>query len=745
MNTTTALLERPSAAPDTLGAAPARLERLRRRIRKGIWIEALGVFAMLCVAFVVPDWLTDRSLRLEWIYRALLLASFVAVAVRVMRARLFVPLAVDLTDEEVALAVERRAPDLKQQLISSLQFERDLRAGGVRESPALMSAVIAELRTRVTTIPFARAVDSRRIRRFGAAIAAAIAFFGAWAALDAHSLGLWARRNVLLSNVEWPRYTTLSFADAAAGEVRVPQGDALTVRVAATVEVPDQVFLDCEFATGERAVEPMSRTGDGEFTWTIDAVLGDATLSAQGGDALAATLRVRVVERPRIDELTVRAVFPDYMEREPFVVPATEGELKLPRGAKLTVQGHSHKPIDEAFLLFGSDHKVLLDRHADGFGFDGGFAPEASGLLVIDVIDRDRLGAGAPPKLLLRVGDDKGPTLEFRLRGIGSAITAHARIPGDLKIKDDFGVREVRAEIRAATDAPVDAAPGAGTPPPADVPFEDAAAVFGSPLEPGTVRHETTASVDLRQWNKVPDENAAANLVRPGMLFSLRFAAKDNFGPGDPHEGFSETMSFRVVTREKLTEELRRRQVEQRQELQRILDEEHAATSELRELANPAQAGERQKLVEARLQTMARQQQALGRRAAFVAETYERILLEYENNRLIEPNSVRQLEARITEPLTAVAKEAFPATSRLVSSFAATGQEQARASAVDGYTDIEQRLAAVLKEMAQAETLAALLEDLRLVIIREDEAIRDVRSQVENRERDVFGPGKDKK
>jgi hypothetical protein len=47
--------------------------------------------------------------------------------------------------------------------------------------------------------------------------------------------------------------------------------------------------------------------------------------------------------------------------------------------------------------------------------------------------------------------------------------------------------------------------------------------------------------------------------------------------------------------------------------------------------------------------------------------------------------------------------------------------------------------------MAESETLAALLEDLRLVIIREDEAIRDVRSQVETRERDIFGPGKDKK
>ena len=116
---------------------------------------------------------------------------------------------------------------------------------------------------------------------------------------------------------------------------------------------------------------------------------------------------------------------------------------------------------------------------------------------------------------------------------------------------------------------------------PTETPFDRAEAGFGSPLQKSARRYETTAAVDLRQWNKAPDENAPENRIRPGMLFSLRFSAKDNFGPGDPHEGFGETMTFRVVTRERLADELRRRMVEQRVEAERLLDEQRRATLEL--------------------------------------------------------------------------------------------------------------------------------------------------------------------
>lgn len=715
----------------------AEFERLRRSARSGIWIETLGMLALLLVAFALPSLLVDRLLRLEWLVRAILLATFVFVLVRTVRRRLWQPLAVPLGDDEMALAVERRAPEVKQALISSLQFDRELQTGvtGV-ESAALKAAVVADVRQRLASIPFAAAIDRARVRRYSLDLAGAALFFVGWAVFDAHSLGLWAARNLALANVDWPRYTSLHLPAAAAAEMRLPQGDALTVRVDVQGPVPDQVFVEYAFAGGERGSEMMSRTGEREFTWTIESVLADMHLVLQGGDSLPLAVKVTVVERPRIDALAVHVTYPGYMERERELVPTTEGELRLPKGALLTIAGKSQKPLTDAFVLFGNDQKTALARGPDGLSFAGDFAPTASGLLVVDVVDRDQLGAGTPPKLVLRVGDDKPPTLEFRLRGIGSAITTHARIPGALKVRDDFGLREVAASFRAITDTP----PEKGVAAPPEVPFAPAEAGYEAPLVRSSLRYETNAQVDLRQWNKVPKEDDPTNPIRPGMLFSLRFSAKDNFGPGEPHEGFGEAMAFKVVTRERLNEELRRRQVEQRQELQRITDEEQRASIELTEMVNPAQAGEQRRQVEARLKALARLQQGLARRVDLVAESYQRILWEYENNRLMDAPQVRGFENQITVPLRDLAKAAFPGSARQVDAFVGSADEAARTVAVDGYKDILRRLQAVLKNMEQAETLAAIVEDLRTVIRVQNDALNEVKVRQKQQEENIFQP-----
>ena len=273
----------PSSAPDNgiaplgrdLVAARERLQRQRNRVVTGIWIETISVVALLLIAYALPTLLVDRLLRLEWIYRVVLLVSFVAVVARVAQSRLIKPLEVPLSDEEMALAVERQSPELEQILISSLQFDRELGVESASiESREMKAAVVTSVRDRLQSIPFARAVDARRLWKFSLGIFLAIQFFGGWAAIDSESLRIWASRNVFLSNADWPRYTSLTFAGQAT-EVRLPQGDALTVRVMADGVVPDQMFLDYVFTDGEAGSESMSLTGENEFTWNIDAVLGD--------------------------------------------------------------------------------------------------------------------------------------------------------------------------------------------------------------------------------------------------------------------------------------------------------------------------------------------------------------------------------------------------------------------------------------------------------------------------------------
>ena len=749
--TTTTTQPQPASQPPgpslgrELEAARERLQQQRKRVRTGLWVEAVGVVALLLVAYALPTLLVDRFLRLEWAFRAGLLLSFVLVAGRVVVRRLLRPMAVPLSDEELALAVERSCPELDQQLISSLQFDEELSGAQPTasiESREMKAAVVQSLRDQLQAVPFAQAIDTMRVQKFALGIFAMLTFFGAWAGIDRTSLGIWTARNVLLTNVDWPRYTVLTFVDSD-GEVRLPQGDALTVRVQVEGPVPDQMFVDYEFADGDVGAEPMSLTGDDEFTWTIDSVVSDLELSVQGGDSLPVGLSVRIVERPTVGDLAIRVQLPEYMEREPFDVPPTEGELRLPSGAQLSISGRSKKPLQQAFLLFGSDRKVPLTVGDDQQAFAGTFSPTESGLMVVDVIDHDSLGAGSPPKLLLRVGEDKTPNVDFRLRGIGSSITYEARIPGALRVRDDFGLRAVGATMRYQEDNPQTRGEDATPLPP--MPWADAEPIYDAQLQRSALRYEAEASVDLLTWNKVRDQNSPENPIRPGMLFSLRYSAKDNFGPGEPHEGFGETMTFRVVPRDQLIEELRRRQVEQRAELQQIADEEASGTLELSETVNPAEAGDKQQQATAKFRVFARRQQALGRRVRFVGEAYQRILWELENNRLIEENKVRQIEAVITAPLEQLAKEAFPATARLVSDFVRSRDEDVRIRAVEGYREISRRLAEIIKAMEQAETLAALLEELRNVINLETDAIADVKRRIKSREDSLFQRKKPKK
>jgi hypothetical protein len=339
---------------------------------------------------------------------------------------------------------------------------------------------------------------------------------------------------------------------------------------------------------------------------------------------------------------------------------------------------------------------------------------------------------------MLRVTEDRPPTLDFKLRGIGALITNQAHVPGDLKVKDDFGIRSVGASYRCVQEAGAEGArPGTG----ADGGFTDIDAAFITPLQPNQLRYETQAHVDFMPLSpNTNDPSAPENKVRPGMLLSLRFSAKDNYGPGEPHEAFSEVITFRVVTNAKLTDELRRRQIEQRQELQRILEEEKLAQSGVSETMNPKSTDERAAKAQATLRTMSRQQKSLGTRTAFVGETYQRILWEFENNRLMEPPKVRAIEAAITEPLSHLAKDDFPPTSQLVEQFATTGDEDLRSKAVAGYDRIAHAIEAVLKNMQDAETLAAMIEELRAVIKMEDGAMHDAESRLRTEIERSFAP-----
>lgn len=716
---------------------------LRARARTGIWLEGLAATSLTVVVWVLASYVLDRGLRLEVPYRAQLLAAAAVILVRRVVRSLMRPLAVPLDDQELALAVERGDSKLRQALISAVEFDHALQHGGAPlrgQSESLMRNVVDDMARRLGELDVSRAIDARRVRKRAASLAAVVLALGGLAMAFPESAWLWARRNLLLADVDWPRETMLAFEGVTPGSpLRAAERDDLTLRVRATGVVPDVVELDVRFASGDRATRTMERADEGLFTTTLASVLESATVVAHGGDGETEPLRIELVARPRITDLAVTLRPPEYIGTAERALDVVGGELQVPRGSTLRVAGRATKPLASGRLALDAETRFPATIASEGLAFEIVFVPEQSGVHQLEVVDRDDLGPAQPTLLYIRVRDDQPPLVDFRSRGIGSLITANARIPGVLKLRDDHGLANAGAVYRVMSATP----PENGEKPP-EPPFRAAGVEWLTELQTGATEAELELAFDLQTAMKDPNPNSELNEIRPDTLLSIRFDATDRRAP-QANQASSEVRTLRVVTREKLLQELRRRQSEQRNELERVLQKEIEARAELAEILSPTAQHEDAPRAKLRIDQLARQQGALGKTAQAVGDRYREILDEMLNNRLFEPNVLRGIESKVVSPLVTLALEDFPDSARLTDAFARAGDDTARAAVVEAFDAIIARLRRIIEQMERTEDLAALVESLRIVIRTERDAEALLRQMRDAEGNELFRDREDRK
>lgn len=730
------------------------LVRLRGRARIGILVEAAGALAIAGGVFIVASFVLDRTFRLEVGYRAALLIALALVVVRIVGKRLLRPLRVPLSDDELALAVERNDPPLRQALISAIQFARAPSTSG--DSPQLMQRVVSDVTGRMREIPFGSALDRQRALRYGGLVAALAVGLAGWIAVDRGTFKLWLRRNVLLSAIEWPRRTHLAFVEPV---LRLPQGDDLTLRVVASDEIPEQVHLAYRFAGGERGSEPMTLTGDVEFRTTLTALLEGVTVQAFGGDGQTEELRIEIVQRPVITDLQAKVEPPAYAAD---AVPAAtdDSDLRVLRGSKITLTARSDKPVREAFMLIGEGERLPLTVDADARTLHGELTPTQTSPIEIDVVDLDRLGAKAPPRLYVRVQDDQPPSIDLRLAGVGSMVTPVARIPADLTVRDDFGLLEVSAWHRitgkptvavapeVAPDAGPDVAPSEGQPTPDEpgpgetgpppepvVEFTPVAATGLAGLAAGARELRTQVVVDLRDLGT----------AQPGQMLSLRFDAKDNFGLGDAHVAQGEPVVFRVVTAEELAADLQRRQLEQRKLLETVLSQQETARTQLDETISPAADDPRAAQARQKLLQLAKTERDLGARCGGIGQTYAQILDEALNNRIALAADLRGLREQVVQPLASLSTVDFPQAAAATEAYSGAGNDDLKQVALATYDKLISQIRSILAHMQEEERLAAVIAMLREVIKLQGQAADEASKRRGEAGSEVFGPGRDGK
>jgi hypothetical protein len=450
-----------------------RLAALRGAVRR---LYALnGVSRLLLVAAAAAgttfllDWTVYHFLNEELPrgVRLTLLAVSAAAVVWSLGRHLLYPLRRPLTDDDLALCIERQFPALQDRLISAVQLSRSVDDPAWRafNSPALVNHLLGEAREKAGRLDFRRVLAPRPARR-AALLAVSVAVLGAvLVASNPLYASIWFRR-LIGGDAKWPRQTTLIVMRPPA---YVAKGDDCPVAARAYGRIPDRAVLLYRSAGGETGSArmeglPVASTtaaddaaglprGDyREFKYEFSRVVEAFEFAVRAGDDESAWHRIEVRTAPALEGIVKWYAFPSHlpMTSTPADAPEEGGNVKAPVGTEVRFRAIANEPLAGARLVLGSrpDKREPLAFEADPRRpkrvVTGAFRVQANDEYRLELTGENGLGNREPIRFSVIAVPDAPPAIRVLEPGADRIATADAVWPLQIETTDDFGIQSVR-------------------------------------------------------------------------------------------------------------------------------------------------------------------------------------------------------------------------------------------------------------------------------------------------------------
>jgi hypothetical protein len=195
---------------------------------------------------------------------------------------------------------------------------------------------------------------------------------------------------------------------------------------------------------------------DGRATVTLGPIDADLALLAADGRAESDTTVVRVVDRPFLGDVTIRATYPGYLGRANERLDA-DLPLRLPAGTRLAFEGHSSESLASVSLGSG---EARVQFRVDGTSFTGAWTPTRSATFTWDAKGAQQAIEDLPAPLSVEVLDDSLPRIEI-LEPTGEVLVGtDDRVGIEILAQDDNALTGVwlRRRVLNADGAVVDSA-----------------------------------------------------------------------------------------------------------------------------------------------------------------------------------------------------------------------------------------------------------------------------------------------
>jgi hypothetical protein len=704
-----------------LGPIRKKLLGLRGRIWTALLLDGSARVAGALLGAVVLSFALDRVFKLETLARGvLLLAGLAALAFVVWR---FLMRRLNTLPEEdpLAIAVERRFPELKDRLISALQLSRETDPEKYGMSPQLVEDAIKEAIDPVEGVRFREIIATERVAKAVALGVVALLLLTAGAAADPESAGIWFKRNVLLQSVRWPQKTYLRVDPSRfPGRVaRIVRGSDIVVTAQSIGEVhPERAEILFEDSEGERGRATMKADVKSHiYRHEFQDVQFPITFHLEGGDEVTDEYRIELMEAPEVTEIEVKVGFPEYAGREPSIVDLADGDPEMLVGGYVTLTGTSSKPLKGAQVVLGESEEDAVDAQVVGtHGFTVTFSPKKTVLAGLRLRDKDGLtNPSLAPRFLVRVAKDRAPKVRLTKSGIGTMVVEGAVFPYLVRIRDDVKAVEGRIEVKkAAGDRQ-----------------SDEAHVIGLDAEQlNTHEADVSGRIEISTLK-----------AKPGAFLVFTAYAKDNARP-EAHEGKSDQVTVKVVTLEELFSELLRRQQEQRTLFEELIKKERRLRDRFRDLRDnePPSPAELRISITSQGQT----QREIARRVRAIERAMMQILDEMANNRIYVQARIAELRRKVVRAMVNLRTVVMADHAKNLDTFANRAEQVSLTgddgTAIDeGYGRVLAAMNKVLAQMVKVEGFTEIVERMRGILKLHGEVRDETRRKYEAVMAEIFG------
>ncbi len=728
------------------------LTGLRRRIRQFVLIEAvLMALVVLGAVFwggLLVDWMFEPSPQVRIVVHVLVVIVLLFVLVWWGLRRWMVA----LSDQSLALVVERKHAELADSLSAAVDLRAQAAAGAALH-PELARRTLKVAAEAASRIDPDSLTNQLRLNRF-ALSAAGLGLSVVLLAIAVPSVWATYADRIALSPAAWPRKVNLTVQgfepDGAGGWVRkVARNSNVPVVVLAELEggkqAPDRVTIRYRWQEGRRGRDDLVRIGDAvpghdssqRYEYLFERISGDVEFAIRGGDDRIERLRLIVVERPKVTELKFVCRYPGYLERSSREI-SVGPRVELPEGTQVAVNGRANKPLKSIRwrqVVQTDDAPLRTDTTTTDF--NSTFNLDVNDLEVeLELLDIDGIVSAEPFRVAVAARRDQKPQVTATRSGIGSAVTANARLPMEVEIEDDHAIGSAWCEMNLDNESlqTIDV----------ELPTS-----FGREVL-------AVASIDLRELAAAHPDDPQYRFAA-GQRITITAAADDRYDLDDNSRTASaRALSFEIVTEDELMSRLASAEQNLRQTFESVADKLLLLYDSLEKLETNAQSAATD--VEADFLVVDTQDKnandvdadLLDRESGRLSETalqigdevlgiatgFEDIHAQLDNNRIVNSELSDRIGNRIATPLRELGGMRMTSVADRISDIAKDGRATSAAK-------IETRQAIVevehlLREMQGLESYNEVIAMLRDIIRQQKQINAKTTEQQKSELRDLL-------